>query len=58
MLIKVNGWFDRGEIHDKDRITYLCDHIKVVLYEIRNGSNVCAYAGNKHNRNNVTPISQ
>ena len=45
MIITENGWSDRGELEDNDRIEYLRDHLEQALDVILNSeSNLKGYA--------------
>lgn len=44
MIITENGWPDRGELQDDDRVEYYQKHLQQVLNVIRNdGCNVKGY---------------
>lgn len=44
VMITENGWSDRGELVDRSRVRYYCEHLKEVAKAIANdGCNVTAY---------------
>lgn len=46
MYITENGWSDRGQIEDNDRIEYLRDHLQQIQDVIlKNETNLKGYAG-------------
>lgn len=40
VIITENGWSDKGQLDDDDRIEYLNEHFKVIHRAIENGCNV------------------
>ncbi|XP_055914975.1 myrosinase 1-like [Eupeodes corollae] len=43
VIVTENGWRDKGEIEDDDRISYLKGHLQAVLNAVNDGCNVVGY---------------
>lgn len=54
MIITENGWPDKGQLNDEDRIIYFREHLKEILKAIQeDGCNVTGYTG-KENQSNFS----